>query len=126
MIIFWSFPGWIRLVTTVKNVNDSTDKLVKISETADKTLTYVTKVTGVSTGAAVAAKGTVDVLEAVTCQNGVCVIVSGIGVCADGLSMAASFILGPNVTTIVTVPVSVSCKVFVHCWKKSKKMPWGC
>ena len=52
MIIFWSFPGWARVVQTVKNINDSTDNMVKISETADKTLTYVTKVTGVSTGGA--------------------------------------------------------------------------
>ena len=96
MIIFWSFPGWARVVQTVKNVNDSTDNMVKISETADKTLTYVTKVTGVSTGAAGAAKGTVDMLEAVACQDGVCAVVSGIGVCADGLSMAASFIPGPT------------------------------
>jgi hypothetical protein len=78
MIIFWSVLGWTRIVQTVKNVNDSTDNMVKISETADKTLTYVTKVTGVSTGAA---KGTVDMLEAVACQDGV----SGISVCADGI-----------------------------------------
>ena len=123
MIILWSFPGWTRVVRTVKNINDSTDNMVKISETADKTLTYVTKVTGVSTGAA---KGTVDMLEAVACQDGVCAVVSGIGICADGLSMAASFIPGPNVTTVVTVPVSVGCKVFVYCCKKAKKMLWGC
>jgi len=122
MIIFWSFPGWTRIVTTIKNVNDSTDNMVK----ADKTFTYVTKVTGVSTGAAGAAKGTVDMLEAIACQDGICAVVSGIGVCADGLSMAASFIPGPNVTTVITVPVSVGCKVFVYCCKKAKKMPWGC
>ena len=128
VILFsWSLPRWARVVQTVKNINDSTDNMVKISETADKTLTYVTKVTGVSTGAAGAAKGTVDMLEAVACQDGLCAVVSGIGVCADGLSMAASFIIpGPNVTTVITVPVSVGCKVFVYCCKKAKKMPWGC
>lgn len=125
-IIFWSVPGWTRVVTVVKNINNSTDNMVKISEAADNTLTYVTKVTGVSTGAAGAAKGTVDMLEAVACQDGICAVVSGIGICADGLSMAASFIPGPNVTTVVTVPVSVGCKVFVYCCKKAKKMPWGC
>ena len=126
MLIFFSVPGWSRLVTTVKNINDSTDNMVKISETADKTLTYVTKVTGISTGSAGAAKGTVDMLEAVACQDGVCAVVSGIGVCADGLSIAASFIPGPNVTTVVTIPISVGCKVFVYCCKRAKKMPWGC
>ena len=126
MLIFWSVPGWSYVVGTIKNINQSTDNMVKISKTADKTLTYVTKVTGVSTGAAGAAKGTVDMLEAVACQDGICAIVSGIGVCADGLSMAASFIPGPNMTTLITVPVSVGCKVFVYCCKKAKRMPWGC
>lgn len=96
-------------------MNDSIDNLVKISETADKTLTYVTKVTGVSTEAASAAKSTVDMLEAVACQD---------SVYADDLSMSTSFIPGPNVTTLVTVPVG--CKVFVYCCKKVKKMPLGC
>jgi len=126
MLIFWSVPGWSYVVGTIKNINQSTDNMVKISKTADKTLTYVTKVTGVSTGAAGAAKGTVDMLEAVACQDGICAIVSGVGVCADGLSMAASFIPGPNMTTFITVPVSVGCKVFVYCCKKAKRMPWGC
>jgi hypothetical protein len=65
MILFWSLPGWSRVVITIKNINDSTDKIVKISEIVDKTLTYVTKVTGISTGAAGAAKGTEYMLEAV-------------------------------------------------------------
>ena len=125
-MLLWSVPGWSKVVQIVTNVNDMSDNAVKISKTADKTLTYVTKVTGVSTGAAGAAKGTVDMLEAVACQDGVCAVVSGVGVCADGLSMAASFIPGPNVTTVVTVPISVGCKVFVYCYKKAKRMPWGC
>ena len=126
MIILWSFPGWTRVVQTIKNINNSTDNIMKISETADKTLTYVTKITGVSTGAAGTAKGTVDMLEAVACQDSVSAVVSGIGVYADGLSMAAFFIPGPNVTTVVIVPISVGCKVFVYCCKKVKKIPWGC
>lgn len=126
MIIFWTIPGFKAAFSAISNINKSTDNMVKISETADKTLTYVTKITGVSTGAAGAAKGTVDILEAVACQDGVCAVVSGIGVCADGLSMAASFIPGPNVTTVITVPVSVSCKTFVWCCKRAKQMPWGC
>ena len=67
MLVFWSVPGWTYVVGIVKSINDSTDNLVKISETADKTLTYVTKVTGISTGAAGAAKGSVDMLEAMAC-----------------------------------------------------------
>lgn len=123
MIIFWSVPSWARVIQTVKNVNDSTDNLVKISETADKTLTYVTKVTGVSTGTAGVGRGSVDMLKAIVCQYGVCAAVSILEACADTLSIATSFILGPNVTTVVTVPVSVGCKVFVYCCKKAKRMP---
>ena len=122
----WSIPGLARVVKTIKNINNISDNAVKISETADKTLTYVTKVTGVSTGAVGAAKGTIDMLEVIACKDGVCAIVSGVVVCADGLSIATSFIPGPNVTTVVTVPISVGCKVFVYCCKKAKKMPWGC
>lgn len=125
-IIFWSVPGWAMVLNIVKNINNSTDNMVKISSTADQTLTYVTKVAGATTGAAVEAKGSVDMLEALACQDGVCALISGIGVCADGLSMAASFIPGTNVTTLITVPVFVDCKVFVYCCKKAKKMPWGC
>lgn len=47
MIIFWSITGQTRVVTTIKNINYSADNMVKSSETADKTLTYVTKVKGV-------------------------------------------------------------------------------
>lgn len=45
MSILWSFPGWTRVVQTVKNINNSTENRLKMSETADKTLIYVTKVT---------------------------------------------------------------------------------
>ena len=126
VIIFWSFPRWARLVQTIKKLNTATDKLVNISEIADKTVTYVTKVTGVSIRAAGAAKRTVDMLEAVACQDGLCAVVRGIGVCADVLSMTTSFIPGPNVTSVITVPISVGCKVFVYCCKKAINMPWGC
>ena len=58
----------------------------------------------------------------VACQDKVCTVGSGIG----GLSMATSFILGSNVTTVLTVLVSISCKTFVWCYKRAKKLPWGC
>ena len=49
-----------KLIAINKNVN----KIIHLPETADKTFTYVTKVTGATTGAAGAAKGTVDFAEA--------------------------------------------------------------
>ena len=97
--------------------------MVKISETVDKTLTDVTKITGVSAEVAGGAKCRVDILEAVAYQDGVYAVISDIGVCADGLSVDASFIPDPSVTTIVRLLVSVGWKVFVYCCKKAKRIP---
>jgi hypothetical protein len=105
-------------------INDNINKVVNLPTAADKTFTYVTKITGATTGAVGAAKGSVDFAEAVVCQDGVCAVVSAVGVAADSLQICASFIPGPNVTAIVTMPISVGCKVFVWCCKKSK-LPWG-
>lgn len=75
--------------------------------------------TGVWVESAGATKGSVDLREAVVCQYGVCVLVFTVGVCADNLSIATSFILGPNIFTI-----SIGAKTFVWCCKISK-FPWG-
>lgn len=79
-------------------LNEKVNKVINLPTSADKTFTYVTKVTGATNGAA--------------------------GAAADGLQICASFIPGPNVTAVVTMPISVGCKVFVWCCKKSK-LPWG-
>jgi hypothetical protein len=52
------------------------DKLVGLPETAKKTFTYVTKVTGATAGAAGVEKGTVDFLKVLAYQNEICAIVS--------------------------------------------------
>jgi hypothetical protein len=98
--------------------------MIEIPEKVDKTYTLATKVTGVTIGATGVGKGTADLIEAIACQDGICATVSTIGVCADCLQICASFIPGPNVTTGVTTPISVGCKIFVWCCKKSK-LPWG-
>ena len=72
-----------------------------------------------------AVKGTIDVIKSVACQDGICAIISDIGVCAEGLSMATSFLPGPNVTLVITVLISVSCKFFVFCCKRAKKSASG-
>jgi hypothetical protein len=108
-----------KLISISNNVN----KVINLPETADKTFTYVTKVTGATTGAAGVAKGSADLVEAIACQDGICAVVSTIGLAADGLQICTSFIPGPNVITIVTLPISVGCKVFVWCCKRSK-LPW--
>ena len=101
-------------------MNDSTGNMVKISGTTYtyKIITYVTKVNCVSTGIAGTAKVTVNKLQAVTFQDGVCEIISNIGIYTDGFSIVTSFIPVPNVTTIVTVPVWFGYNIFVYCYKK--------
>lgn len=105
-------------------INASVNKTIDFPNTADKTFNYITKVTGATIGAAGAAKGSVDLAEALACQDDIFAIVSGIEVAADGLQICASFIPGPNLTAIVRMPISFTCKVFLCCCKKSK-LPWG-
>jgi hypothetical protein len=42
--------------------------IINLPDTDDKTFTYVSKVTGATIGAAGAAKGSVDLAEAIACQ----------------------------------------------------------
>ena len=106
------------------SINRNIDKIVTFPDKVDKTFTYVTKVTGATTGVAGAAKGSIDLAEAIACQDGICAFISAVGIAADGLQICTSFIPGPNITSIVTMPISVGCKVFVWCCKRSK-LPWG-
>ena len=99
------------------------NKIINLPETADKTFTYTTEVVGATTGAAEAAKGTMDFAEAVACQDGICAFVSAVGITANGLQICTSFSSNLNVTAIVITPISVKCKVFVWCCKQSK-LPW--
>lgn len=115
----------VFVLSKVAKINDGVDKLVGLPDKVDKGLTIVTKTTGLTFGTMGAAKGTTDLAEAILCQDGICATVSAIGLAADGLQIIASFVPGPNVTVVVTLPVSVGCKVFVECCKRSK-LPWGC
>lgn len=123
IVQFLSWPVR-KLGNYTKSINTFLEAPTAISNTYSKTFTYVSKVTGVTVGATGAAKGSVDAIEALACQDGVCFVVSCIGVGADALHMAASFVPGPNFTAVATVPISASCKVFVWCCKRSK-IPWG-
>jgi len=120
-ILKWPF---IKAYSITKGVNDGLQSPTKIGNAANDGIEYVTKLTGATTGAAGVAKGTSDAIEALACQDGVCFVVSCVGTAADSLQICASFVPGPNVTALVTTPISVGCKVFVWCCKKSK-LPWG-
>lgn len=105
-------------------INDSVNKVIGFPDAVDKTYLYASKISGATTGAAGLGKGSIDLAEAIACKDGVCAVVSAIGITADSLQICTSFIPGPNVTSIVTTPISVGCKVFVWCCKRSK-LPWG-
>jgi hypothetical protein len=83
----------------------------------------VTNYYGGVTGGLGFGKGAVDTLEAVMCQDGICAAVSVIGCVADGVQMIGAIVPGPNVTMVITAPISWGCKSFVWCCKKSK-LPW--
>ena len=122
-------PIFGRLFQSLQNLNNAAENISNLSETADKAdkgVTVVSKVLGVTVGASGAAKGTADVISALACQDGICAVISGIGVCADTLSMATSMVVpGPNATSVITIPVSTFCKVFVWCCKNDKDIPFG-
>lgn len=122
IIKFLSFP-FVKIYNLTKGVNDAIQAPTIIGDKVNKGFIYVTKITGATTGAAGAAKGTSDAIDALACQDGVCFVVSCIGTAADSLQICASFVPGPNVTALVTTPVSIFCKVFVYCCKRSK-VPW--
>ena len=114
-----------KLFNYTKSINTALEAPTAIKESTNQAVTYVSKLTGACVGGAGAAKGSVDALEALACQDGVCFVISCVGVAADGLGVVASFVPGPNVTSLVTVPLSLTCKTFVWCCKRST-LPWGC
>ena len=61
-----------KLISINKNVN----KIINLTETVYKTVKYILKVIGNIVVVNVAAKGTVDFLEAVAYQDGVCAFIS--------------------------------------------------
>ena len=119
-VVVWPF---VKVYNLTKGVNDVIQAPTLIGDAANNGITYVTKITAATTGALGIGKGTADALEALACQDGTCFVVSCIGVAADGLQCIASFVPGPNVTALVTTPVSWGCKSFVYCCKHSR-LPW--
>ena len=109
-------------IRTIKNI------LIQVNTTVTKTAkgsNWVGKTVVTSTGGIGAAKGTVDMLEDLVCQDYVCFTVDCIGVAADTLTCLTSFVPGPNVTSIVTIPISLTCKTFRWCCKRAE-LPFGC
>jgi hypothetical protein len=111
-------------VKFILGINFESIKIVGVGDKLSEGGKIVSKITGATAGSAGLAKGSVDLAEALACQDGICAFVSGVGCAADSLQIVASFVPGPNVTAVITTPISIGCKVFVWCCKKSK-LPWG-
>ena len=90
----------------------ATDKAITAGEAAHKTV--VTTAGGLGF-----VKGAVDIAEDLVCQDYICLTVDCIGVAADILTCATSFVPGLNVTSVLTIPVSSSCKFLRWCCTKS-------
>lgn len=102
----------VNLNTTVANAATGTEKVVTGGEAAHKTVVT-------TLGGAGLVKGAVDIAEDLVCQDYLCLTVDCVGVAADVLTCATSFIPGLNVTSVVTIPISTSCKFFRWCCTRS-------
>lgn len=111
------------------SLNQTVANMAGLSTNMNRASTVATKVGGGAAGTLMLVKGSVDVYEAVVCQDSVCAIISDVGCFADILQFCTSFIPGAaNVTVVLTFSVSTGCKVFLECCKRSK-IPWlmkGC
>jgi hypothetical protein len=110
--------GFKKIKSVFVTINSTVTKISKTSETSSKVV--VTTV-----GSTSLVKGAFDIAEDLVCQDYVCLTVDCIGVCADVLTVLTSFIPGPNVTSVVTIPVSTSCKFFRWCCQRSM-FNFGC
>ena len=110
-----------------KNVNKVLEAPVAIEGKFSAFESWVTKMFGSTSAGALFGKGASDAAIAFACDDGVCFYVSCVGCCFYTLQFMSSFVPGPNITTVVTLPVSVACKTFVYACK-NEKLPWktGC
>jgi hypothetical protein len=114
----------IKVYNGLVHINVGSMTITGVGDKLSDGAKVVTKIADASSGASGLAKGSVDVAEALACQDGLCAFVSSVGCAADALQIATSFVPGPNLTALITTPVSVRSKVFVWCCKRSK-LPWG-
>lgn len=119
------FSPFVKIYDLAGKINNAIEAPTIIGEKANEAFNHVTKLTGATAGSAGFSKGVCDSAEALACKDGVCFFISVIGTCADSLQILASFVPGPNVTMVITTPISVGCKVFVWACKRSKIPWWG-
>ena len=110
-----------------KNVNKVLEAPVAIEGKWTAFEQWVTKMFGSTSSGILFGKGASDAAVAYACDDGVCFVVSCVGCGFDALQFLASFTPGPNITTVVTLPISAACKTFVFACK-NQTLPWkkGC
>ncbi len=116
-----------KVLNYTKSVNTAIEAPLAIGHKWTSFEKWVTKLFGSTSAGALFGKDASDAVIAYACADGVCFVVSCIGCGFDTLQFLASFVPGPNVTAVVTLPGSVACKMFV--WGcKNQKLPWkgGC
>lgn len=95
----------MKVFRSPESLNTVLEARLGVKQQSQKTFIFVTKLTGATTGAAGAEKGAVHEAEVFACGNGVCFVVCCVGVAADSLEIVAIFVLGPNLTSLVTTPI---------------------
>ena len=123
--------NFIRIATFVprkiwnvtKSINTALEAPLAIGNKWTDFEKWVTKLFGTTTAGSLFGKGAADAAIAYACDDGVCFVVSLIGCGFDTLGFIASFVPGPNITVIITLPGSAACKIFVHACK-NQTLPW--
>jgi hypothetical protein len=103
----------------IKNFIGKTRKL-------PKSLTVASKIFGTSTFTVGLVIGIEDLLHSISAKDGVCAVVSTIGCTADVVQIAASCLPGTSYITLVTIPISATCKIIVWYFKRSKTLWCWC
>lgn len=93
----WNYP---------KAINTALEAPIEISEQFSSLKAYLIKLFGATKGSCGLGKGAANAAEALACQGEVCFMVSCIGYIADDLQILAYWVPGPNIITVVTMPLS--------------------
>lgn len=116
-----------KVYNCTKNINSVLEAPLAIGNKWTSFEKLVTKVFGGTTSGFLFGRGASDAAVAYACNDGVCFVVSCVGCGFDILQFLASFVPGPNITVVITLPGSVACKSFVLACKH-QTLPWkgGC
>jgi len=108
-------------------INSFVRSVAGVPEKVDKVFTFCTKFIATVIGSAGIAKGSSDVIISLKECDHVCAVISSIGVSADVLQVATSFVPHTaNFAMLIITPISVGYKTFVCCCRRGKIFWGGC